>query len=248
MRIGTERPELRHRAQDSDAPFGAEPGEGTEGRRGRRRVGVVGVVQDQRARRRAHQLHPPGRELGVRQTAGDIVERDVHGERGRGRRERVAHLVLATRPQRDRGRAPRRIEVERGAQLVVDHDLRRAHVARDHAERDDPRARPRDHRRHERVVGVEHGRTGRRERLDQLTLGPRHVLDGSEELRVRGGDGGDHAHARSRDVAQVADVPRGACSHLDDDRLARLARGEDRQGHTQLVVERAWAGGGRVAP
>ena len=83
------------------------------------------------------------------------------------------------------------------------------------------------HRPHALVVGVEDGRAGRRQRRDELALGPGDAVEPAERLGVRRGDRGDDADVGAPDGAQPGDLAeRRACpSPARAPRCRRARRG-----------------------
>jgi hypothetical protein len=85
---------------------------------------------------------------------------------------------------------------------------------------------------------------GSLEAFDDLGLGGRDVLQGAHQLEVDGSDVGDHAHVGARDARQGRDLAPAAHGELRDHDLRPLLDVEQRQRHTDLVVEVARRGHG----
>ena len=236
--------ELGHHAQHGDAPTRRQGRQRLEGGRHRRRVGVVGVVEDDA--RRSAPWRAPSASATARLARGPGPPR------------------LPRRPRRDPAAAaasafstwwrPR----TRSVTLARSHGDASTNVGRSSSSsvRSSARTSPpspkvitvacgaRRHGRDAPIGGVEDRDAAGRQRLDQLALGTRHVVDGAELLGVHGRDPGDDAHGRAGDRAQLRDVADAPRAHLDHDGLGAVGRVEQREGHAQLVVERLGAGGG----
>ena len=118
-------------------------------------------------------------------------------ERDRGGSERVADVVRADEPQLHRRAAVRRAcSVNRARPSSSSSTSSARTSARSRlAECDDPCRRARGHRRHERIVGVQHGDAVGGQRLDQFALGLRDRLAAAELAEMRGADVEHHADA-----------------------------------------------------
>src|SRR5207247_3551960 len=128
--------------------------------------------------------------------AGEGGGRERGGPAAGGRGRRVAQVGGAGKAPAD-GRAPAaRLQRERESRVRVRRLADDPHGGGGGAaERDHAALRLARHRSHARVVGVQHGDPGGRQRAHQRDLLLPHPFDRAEALRVDGGHHGDHAHS-----------------------------------------------------
>ncbi len=143
------------------------------------------------------------------------------------------------------GRGPALVVEGEGRAARVGGDVGGAHVgALVGSEGEDPAVVFLAHGGHERVVGVEDGRAGRREGADDLGLGIRDGLPGAELPDVRGTDAQDGGDAGTGDSAQGLDVALAARAHLQHEVLRIGPDGAHGDGEADLVVEGGPVGDG----
>ncbi len=241
-------PELRHLPEQGHGPAGPGPSAASghqrlERRRHRGGVGVVGVVDDREAVGTPLYLHAHGRQRRPAEAGGDPLRLQPERVAGGSRGQRVGHQVLARRRQRGLGAAARGAQLEVRVAALVERDPLGADLgAWAEAELEHHRRGAPGHRRHQRVVGVEHGGAVRRQGLDQLALGRGDGGLGAEHAEVGDADVEHDPDLGARQPRQRGDVAGGAGAHLDHQRLG--ARLQPRQGQRQadLVVERGGVG------
>ena len=88
-----------------------------------------------------------------------------------------------------------------------------------------------------RIIRVENCNPARRQRGDELALGPGHAFEVTEVLDVRHGDAGHNTNVRAADLRQTGYVAGPPGTHFEDDPLDVVRRVQERQGETELVVE-----------
>ncbi len=234
--------QLGHVAEDGEpAPAGGQVTQGRQGGPDRLGIGVVGVVDDRHPICPAVDFHPPPAARyrgaqGIRGIGQAQAELAGQGRGGQG----IRHVMRAMQPQGDRRRAVGCQQGEARPPEVVQPHVRRAHagLGRLDAEGDDPGRGPGGHGRHAGVVGVQDGRAVGRERLDQLALGPGHLVQAAELPGVRVAHVQHRAVAGRGDTAQVGDVPGSAGRQLEHQVPGRGVGAEHGQRQAELVVER----------
>ena len=98
------------------------------------------------------------------------------------------------------------------------------------------RARVAGHRRHARVVGVEHGPAARGQGLDELPLAGLDGLDGAGAREMHAPHRGHDADGRPREVGQQRDLTGRVEAHLEHGHLVLGAQAQQRQRQPDLVV------------
>ena len=109
-----------------------------------------------------------------------------------------------------------------------------------------PRRGPRRHPADDRVVGVEDGRAGSRQRLEELALGRLDGLDAADPRQVDRLDGGHDPDGRPRHGGEVGDLAADVHPHLEDRGLmlgAELA-GASAAGRSRCSGSRRFAASG----
>ena len=246
--------DLAHVTQHQPARPG-QRGQRLDGGAHRIGVGVVGVV-DQRHRLRADAgvaapLRTARHRAECLQAAADGIKRAAGGERAAGGRERVAHVVPAGHVQAERDAAGGRVQHQRpavAAPLGVAADvgvaLQREGQRRARAGQAAPQRRM-------VVVGREHGHPGRPERFDHGAVLARHRGDAVHEflvLALRVVDERDARRGHRGQRGDLAGVVHAEFEHrgaMPADLV--LAQPQQRQRHTDVVVEVARGGQRRVA-
>ena len=95
------------------------------------------------------------------------------------------------------------------------------------------------HRRHPGIGCVEHGPTVRPQCLEDLALGPGDGVPTAELTQMGGAHVEHHGDVRGNDVGEPTDVATTTCPHLGDEECGVPLHGTGREGHPDLVVERA---------
>ena len=245
---------LGHVAEDRERPpVLRQMAESRQGSPDRLGVRVVRVVDDRHPISPSVDLHPPPaarhrRGKPVRDAGQAQAELVREGRGGQG----VRHDMGAMQPQGYRGRALGGQQGEARPPELVQPNVRRldrglGHVrgkgrAGRHAEGDDTGRGPGGHGQDARVVGVQDGHALSGERLDELALGPGHLVQAAELPGVRVTYVQHHAVAGRRDAAQVGNVAGPPGRQLEDQVPGRGVRPQHGEGVAELVVERS---GGR---
>ena len=124
------------------------------------------------------------------------------------------------------------------ASVPVPVPCRRAGAGADiHAVTEDGARADGRHAGHPRIIEVQDGDPGRRQRRHELALRPGHSIEIAEELDVRHGDAGHDANVGAADLRQAGDMTSAPGAHFEDDPLDVVRRVEQGQGKPELVVE-----------
>jgi len=214
------------------------------------RVRVVGVVDDREAGGAHPHLHAP--------TAGWLrraqgIDHNLHGHAhaqpdGSGG-QRIGDIVLAAQQERDgqrvlRGRVRHR---EGGPSVLIQADVRCPHIrVCGLAEGDDARCRLLRHRRHGRIVEVQHCGGIDREITDEFRLGLRNGLARAEHPEMGRAHIQHDSDIGLHERDQVGDVTLSPHAHLEHEVAGLLIRRQDGERETHLGVEGATSGDRRT--
>ena len=183
-------------------------------------------------------LHAQGRPGGGRQGGQHILERDAAPHRRCRGCERVRNLLDPVQREPDVAGAPWRRQPEPRSQVVVEHDSLRPHLGASFRRVPQHGAgADRGHARHPRIVEIQDGDAGRRQRSHQLALGPGHTVEVTEVLHVGHGDARHDADVRTTHLGQARHVSHAAGAHLQDNPLGIVRCVEEGERESQFVVE-----------